>query len=43
MDAFNETTFLSKSTAIFSSHEPAYIFAKMQDALSSMECEAKRD
>jgi hypothetical protein len=43
MDQFNEAVFLSKSTAIFSTHEPKYIFAKLQDALTSMETEAKRD
>lgn len=27
MDDFNEKTFLAKSTAIFSAHEPAVIFS----------------
>lgn len=43
MDTFDEATFMSKSTAFFSSHEPAYIFSQLVSALQNMETDAKRD
>ena len=44
MEDFNEEYFNAKSTAIFSTHEPKFIFNKLQDALSDLyDIEPKRD
>lgn len=37
MDAFNEATFMAKSTAFFSTQQPYQIFARLIDAIEQMD------